>query len=46
MECKVTNMFEPGNHTLFVGKVLSAKIFSHETPLTTLDYEGFYVGDH
>ncbi|MEJ2724957.1 MAG: flavin reductase family protein [Deltaproteobacteria bacterium] len=44
MECTVKAMLQPGNHTLFIGEVLEARLFAHEEPLTTLDYKGRYVG--
>lgn len=44
MECKVKETYAPGNHTLFVGEVVAAKFISDETPLSTSDYEGIYLG--
>ncbi len=44
MECVVRGRYAPGNHTLFIGEVVEAQIFSHEDPLSTLDYEGVYIG--
>ena len=44
MECKVKDTYAPGNHTLFVGKVVAGKFISDETPLSTSDYEGVYLG--
>ena len=44
MECEVKDEMEPGNHTLFLGEVVAAEIFSNEVPMSTLDYEGVYFG--
>ena len=44
MECKVKDTYAPGNHTLFVGEVVSAGIISDQTPLCTSDYKGVYLG--
>jgi flavin reductase (DIM6/NTAB) family NADH-FMN oxidoreductase RutF len=44
LECDVRAEYAPGNHTLFMGEVKRAKVFSNESPLTTLDYEGRYIG--
>ena len=44
MECRVKETYSPGNHTLFVGEVVTAKCISDETPLSTSDYEGVYLG--
>jgi flavin reductase (DIM6/NTAB) family NADH-FMN oxidoreductase RutF len=44
MECKVKDTYDPGNHTLFVGEVVSAEFLSDEIPLSTSDYEGVYLG--
>lgn len=44
MECRITERLSPGNHTLFIGEVVSAVFNAEATPLCTLDYEGRYVG--
>ena len=44
MECRVRDRYAPGNHTLFIGDVLKARVFSSDEPLSTLDYEGVYLG--
>jgi flavin reductase (DIM6/NTAB) family NADH-FMN oxidoreductase RutF len=44
MECEVTEVHGPGNHTLFMGKVIDARFFSEKKPLSTLDYSGTYLG--
>ncbi len=43
-ELKVKEQHDPGNHTLFIGKVVDCGAQSSGTPLCTLDYEGMYVG--
>jgi flavin reductase (DIM6/NTAB) family NADH-FMN oxidoreductase RutF len=43
-ELEVIEQHQPGNHTLFIAKVVDAGVHSEGTPLTTLDYEGMYVG--
>jgi flavin reductase (DIM6/NTAB) family NADH-FMN oxidoreductase RutF len=44
MECQVRGNYRPGNHTLFIGEVKDAQVFSEEEPLKTSDYEGIYLG--
>ncbi|MBW2207600.1 MAG: flavin reductase [Deltaproteobacteria bacterium] len=44
LECVLRARHEPGNHTLYIGEVVGADLFSAEEPMSTLDYEGFYVG--
>lgn len=44
VECRVRNSYNPGNHTLFIGEVVDARICSAEKPLSTLDYKGQYLG--
>lgn len=44
LECRVRENLTPGNHSLFIGEIVDAQLFSNEDPLTTLDYEGTYVG--
>ncbi len=44
LECTVRAKYAPGNHTVFIGEIVDAKIFSNEAPLSTLDYEGVYIG--
>lgn len=43
-ELEVKERHCPGNHTLFVGEVVKCSFQSSGTPLSTLDYEGMYVG--
>ena len=45
LECEVVDQYRPGNHTLFVGRVVEAQAHSTATPLCTLDYKGVYIGD-
>ncbi|MBN1848774.1 MAG: flavin reductase [Deltaproteobacteria bacterium] len=44
MECRVIQSLTPGNHTMFIGKVVNAIFNEEKTPLCTLDYEGSYLG--
>jgi flavin reductase (DIM6/NTAB) family NADH-FMN oxidoreductase RutF len=44
LECEVRERYEPGNHTLFIGKVVEAGIYGEGHPLSSFDYEGFYSG--
>ena len=44
IECKIKESYQPGNHTLFIGKMVDAKPFNNELPLSTIDYEGVYLG--
>jgi len=44
LECGVKARYAPGNHELFVAEIVDAKMFSQENPLSTLDYEGVYIG--
>jgi flavin reductase (DIM6/NTAB) family NADH-FMN oxidoreductase RutF len=44
MECEVTTSLSPGNHTLFIGRVKNAQVFSDDAPLSTLDFLGTYLG--
>lgn len=43
-ELAVKERHPMGNHTLFVGEVVTCSFQSPGTPLSTLDYEGMYVG--
>jgi flavin reductase (DIM6/NTAB) family NADH-FMN oxidoreductase RutF len=43
-ECRVTAQYSPGNHTLFLGEVLSAKVLGQGNILCSLDYDGIYLG--
>lgn len=44
LECRVVQHLAPGNHTLFIGEVVNAVFKGEDTPLSTLDYEGCYLG--
>lgn len=44
IECKIKESYKPGNHTLFIGKIIDAKSFNNDLPLSTADYEGVYLG--
>ncbi len=44
VECQVVDSYRPGNHTLFVGRIIAAQLLEDNIPLTTLDYEGTYLG--
>ena len=43
-ECEVTSKYAPGNHTLFVGEVITSQVNTGGEPLSTLDYNGVYLG--
>jgi hypothetical protein len=40
----VTAEYTPGNHTLFLGEVLEARMVAEGDVLSTLDYDGVYLG--
>ena len=44
-ECSVNEQYQPGNHTLFIARVLDAKAISSGTPLNTNDCKGAYIGN-
>ncbi|MGD2096612.1 MAG: flavin reductase family protein [Desulfobacterales bacterium] len=43
-ECVLKTQYRPGNHTLFIGEVIAVGRLGDGTPLTSLDYEGLYLG--
>lgn len=43
-ELTVKTRFAPGNHTLFIGEVIDGGVGPQGTALTTLDYDGMYIG--
>ena len=43
-ECRVTATYTPGNHTLFLGEVLEAQVIGEGNILSSLDYDGVYLG--
>lgn len=45
LDCKVITSLNPGNHTLFIGEVVDARLSGSGPPLSTMDYEGVYRGD-
>ena len=44
LECEIEANYRPGNHTLFIGKVIDAGVLAEGSPLTTGEYEGVYLG--
>jgi flavin reductase (DIM6/NTAB) family NADH-FMN oxidoreductase RutF len=44
LDCALKTSLKPGNHTLFFGEVLDAQMLCIGTPMSTLDYEGIYLG--
>ena len=45
-ELTLRDTIDAGDHTLFIGEVLSAHASSSGVPATTLDYGKTYIGDH
>ena len=45
IECRVNESYKPGNHTIFIGEIIAAKQVMDGDVLTTLDYEGIYLGN-
>ena len=43
-ECEVIEKSRPGNHTLFVAEVVNARVIAESRPLSSLDYNGVYLG--
>jgi flavin reductase (DIM6/NTAB) family NADH-FMN oxidoreductase RutF len=44
LECEVVASIEPGNHTVFIGKVIDAKMVMDKSVMSTADYDGVYIG--
>ncbi len=44
LECRIVERYKPGNHTLFIGKIIDAASLKDQIALSTLDYEGVYLG--
>jgi flavin reductase (DIM6/NTAB) family NADH-FMN oxidoreductase RutF len=44
LECRVKANYNPGNHSLFIGEIIDALVFSNVMPLSTFDYHGVYTG--
>ncbi|MBW2443114.1 MAG: flavin reductase [Deltaproteobacteria bacterium] len=45
-EGRIADRFRPGNHTLFFAEVVDARVVAEKRPLTSLDYDGVYLGQH
>jgi len=45
LELKLEESHTPGDHTLFIGKILDGRVLQYGDPLTTLDYPGVYLGN-
>ena len=43
-ECELAGSLAPGNHTVFIGKVVDAKMVSENSVMSTADYDGAYIG--
>ena len=43
-EAKVVDKIRPGNHTLFIAEVVDAAVVAKGQALSTLDYDGVYLG--
>jgi flavin reductase (DIM6/NTAB) family NADH-FMN oxidoreductase RutF len=43
-ECELVSRLDPGNHTLFIGKVVAARKVSENAVMSTADYDGAYIG--
>ena len=44
LECTLWDHYKPGNHTLFIGRLIDAELIRDDLPLSTLDYSGVYLG--
>lgn len=44
LECEVVSSYDPGNHTLFIGKVVAAQSVAEALAMSTADYDGAYIG--
>ncbi|MDL2269469.1 flavin reductase family protein [Desulfosarcina sp. OttesenSCG-928-A07] len=44
VECRIIQNLSPGNHTLFIGQATHAEFRNPRPVLSTLDYEGCYLG--
>lgn len=44
LECEVKASYAPGNHTLFIGKIVNAYFKTEGTPFSSMDYNGVYLG--
>ncbi len=43
-ELEIRERITPGNHTLYIGEVVACGYNHAKTPLSTLDYDGIYIG--
>ena len=43
-EGKIVERFSPGNHTLFFAEVVDARLIAEAQPLSSMDYDGVYLG--
>jgi flavin reductase (DIM6/NTAB) family NADH-FMN oxidoreductase RutF len=43
-ECRVVTSIAPGNHTVFIGQIIDAKMVSENNGMSTADYDGAYIG--
>ena len=43
-EGKIVERFSPGNHTLFFAEVVDAKPIAEAQPLSSMEYDGVYLG--
>ena len=43
-ECNIFDRFQPGNHTMYIGEVITVETLSEAAVLTTQDYRGQYIG--
>jgi flavin reductase (DIM6/NTAB) family NADH-FMN oxidoreductase RutF len=44
LDCRLKTSYTPGNHTLFIGEVVDAQMFSEGKTYNTSDYDGIYLG--
>ena len=44
LECRLTDSYQPGNHTLFIGEIVDGGVINSSPVLTTIDYSGTYTG--
>jgi len=43
-EGRVVDQFSPGNHTLFFAEIVDAGVVAEGQRLSSLDYDGVYLG--
>ena len=44
LDCRLIHSLAPGNHSLFIGEIVDAKRMALGEPMSSLDYEGTYLG--